>query len=201
MSSLLEFNSVNFSYGERHVLNNVRLVVHEGTCAALIGANGAGKTTLLCLAAGALMATSGEILLEGQTLSTMSRRERSCLVALVPQRLDVPFDFTVQQIVEQGRTPHLGFLRGPLRDDHLAIDRALELTDTSRLRIASSINSAEASANGSKSLSASHRKPGCCYLMSPLRTSILADRLNSSICYIISERRASPSLPRCMIFI
>ena len=134
MSFLLEFHHVDFSYGERHVLNNVNFVLHEGSCAALIGANGAGKTTLLCLAAGALMATSGEILLEGQTLSTMSRRERSCLVALVPQRLDVPFDFTVQQIVEQGRTPHLGFLRGPLRDDHLAIDRALELTDTSRLR-------------------------------------------------------------------
>src|ERR1700761_82237 len=134
MNSLLEFRKVDFSYGARHVLNDIRLVVHEGSCAALIGANGAGKTTLLRLAAGALTATSGEVLLEGQSLSTMTRRERSCLVALVPQRLEVPFDFTVHQIVEQGRTPHLGFLRGPLHDDHLAIDRALELTDTSRLR-------------------------------------------------------------------
>jgi iron complex transport system ATP-binding protein len=134
MTSLLEFHNVDFSYCERHVLNNINLVVHEGSCAALIGANGAGKTTLLRLAAGALMATSGEVLLQGKKLSVMSRRERSCLVALVPQQLEVPFDFTVQQIVEQGRTPYLGFLRGPMHDDHLAIDHALELTDTMRLR-------------------------------------------------------------------
>jgi len=64
----------------------------------------------------------------------MSHRQRSRLVALVPQQLDVPFDFTVQQIVEQGRTPYLGLLRGPLKEDRIAVDRALALTDTAHLR-------------------------------------------------------------------
>jgi iron complex transport system ATP-binding protein len=40
----------------------------------------------------------------------------------------------VQQIVEQGRTPYLGLLSGPAREDRLAVDRALDLTDTARLR-------------------------------------------------------------------
>jgi len=64
----------------------------------------------------------------------MPHRHRSRLVALVPQRLEVPFDFTVEQIVEQGRTPYLGFLRNPLREDRLAVTRALDLTDTMGLR-------------------------------------------------------------------
>ena len=40
----------------------------------------------------------------------------------------------MQQIVEQGRTPYLGLLSGPAREDRLAVDRALHLTDTARLR-------------------------------------------------------------------
>jgi ABC-type cobalamin/Fe3+-siderophores transport system ATPase subunit len=46
----------------------------------------------------------------------------------------VLFDFTVQEIVEQGRTPYIGMLRGPARSDRMAVDRALELADVSSLR-------------------------------------------------------------------
>jgi iron complex transport system ATP-binding protein len=134
MTPLLQFADVGFRYADRHVLAKVDFTLQEGSCTALIGANGAGKTTLLRLASGTLPATSGKILLGNDNPAKMPHRQRSRLVALVPQQLDVPFDFTVQQIVEQGRTPYLGLLRGPLREDRLAVDRALDLTDTLRLR-------------------------------------------------------------------
>lgn len=134
MNSLLQFVGASFKYHQRQVLTNINLRLDHGGCAALIGANGAGKTTLLRLASGALAATSGSVLLEGRRLSEIPARQRSRLVALVPQQLEVPFDFTVQQIVEQGRTPYLGLLRGPARPDHFAIERALDLTDTRHLR-------------------------------------------------------------------
>jgi iron complex transport system ATP-binding protein len=134
MTPLLEFNRACFDYHHSKVLRAVSFTLHQGASAALIGANGAGKTTLLRLASGALTVTSGEIFLEGKAPHTIPHRQRAHLVAMVPQQLEVPFDFTVQQIVEQGRTPYLGLLRGPMREDHLAIDRALELTDTKALR-------------------------------------------------------------------
>jgi len=134
MTPLLQFADVSFRYVDRNVLAKVDLTLEEGSCTALIGANGAGKTTLLRLASGTLATTSGKILLEGRDPAKMPHRERSRLVAMVPQQLDVPFDFTVQQIVEQGRTPYLGLLRGPLREDRLAVDRALDLTDAISLR-------------------------------------------------------------------
>lgn len=134
MTHLLQFADVSFRYADRNVLAKVEFTLQEGSCTALIGANGAGKTTLLRLASGALTATSGTILLGDQNPAKMPHRQRSRLVALVPQQLDVPFDFTVQQIVEQGRTPYLRLLRGPLREDRLAVDRALDLTDTILLR-------------------------------------------------------------------
>src|SRR6202035_47649 len=46
----------------------------------------------------------------------------------------LPFAFTVEQVVEQGRTPYIGMLRGPGRSDRMAVDRALELADVSSLR-------------------------------------------------------------------
>jgi iron complex transport system ATP-binding protein len=135
MTPLLQVVRTCFQYNDRDpVLRDIDLTLREGTCSALIGANGAGKTTLLRLASGTLTATSGKVLLEGEPVGDMPHRKRSRLVALVPQQLDVPFDFSVQQIVEQGRTPYLGMLSGPAREDRLAVDRALDLTDTARLR-------------------------------------------------------------------
>jgi iron complex transport system ATP-binding protein len=134
MTALLHFRDVDFHYAGRSVLRRANLTLHEGTCTALIGANGAGKTTLLRLASGSLAAAAGDISLLGKRPSEIPARQRSRMVALVPQHLEIPFDFTAQQIVEQGRTPHLGLLRGPSKDDRAAVDRALDLTDTFVLR-------------------------------------------------------------------
>ncbi len=49
------------------------------------------------------------------------------MIALVPQDLRIPFSFTVQQIVEQGRTPYLGLFGG-------LSARAIELTGIGPLR-------------------------------------------------------------------
>ena len=135
MTPLLCFENVGFRYFGRKVLENISFTLDRGTCNALIGANGAGKTTVLRLGSGALTATSGTVFLEGKKIDGISHRNRSRLVALVPQELDVPFDFTVEQIVAQGRTPYLGLLRGLLREDRAAIERALEWTDTAELRL------------------------------------------------------------------
>jgi iron complex transport system ATP-binding protein len=58
----------------------------------------------------------------------------ACTVALVPQQLDVPFQFTVREVVEQGRTPYLRFLRGLMSEDRMAVDRALDLADVTGLQ-------------------------------------------------------------------
>jgi iron complex transport system ATP-binding protein len=134
MKTLLHLAKIGFEFPGRKVLDNMSLELPQGACAALIGPNGAGKTTLLRLAAGILEPSYGTITLGGQSLASLGRKERSCLIALVPQQLDVPFDFSVQQIVEQGRTPYLGFLRGPVREDRLAVEKALDQADVFALR-------------------------------------------------------------------
>ncbi len=134
MNPLLQLHEICFEYPQRTVLDSISLALPKGACAALIGPNGAGKTTLLRIAAGTLAPDSGSVSIEGQSLSALPRKQRSQLIALVPQQLDVPFDFTVQQIVEQGRAPYLGLLRGPVREDRLAVEKALDQADVFALR-------------------------------------------------------------------
>jgi iron complex transport system ATP-binding protein len=134
MTALLEVRGVGFGYGGREVTRDVSFSLPEGSCTALVGPNGVGKTTLLRLASGGLAPAVGEVLLDGVALKTMGRKDVAKKMALVPQRLEVPFRFTVEQIVEQGRTPYLGRLRGMMREDRLAVERAMEMTDTAQLR-------------------------------------------------------------------
>jgi ABC-type cobalamin/Fe3+-siderophores transport system ATPase subunit len=134
MSSLLRLRGVNFDYQGHSVLRQATFDLEEGSCSALIGTNGVGKTTLLRIAAGVLRPASGSVVLRERPMETLSLKEIARTIALVPQQLELPFAFTVQQVVEQGRTPYIGMLRGPGRNDHLAVDRALDLADVSSLR-------------------------------------------------------------------
>ncbi len=134
MTPLLQFSQVSFSYAARALFQDLSFILPKGECAALIGQNGIGKTTLLRLAAGMALCSSGSISLGGSDLRRLSRTETARLVALVPQQVDVPFAFTVEQIIEQGRTPYLSFWGGLRPLDHKAVERAIELTDIGYLR-------------------------------------------------------------------
>ena len=134
MTPLLSFRDVSFGYDRLDLIQSVSFDLEGGSCTALIGPNGAGKTTMLRLAAGTLQSQSGSVLLNGIPLHTLARRTVARTIALVPQQLEIPFQFTVREVVEQGRTPYLGFLRGPMSEDRMAVDRALDLADVTGLQ-------------------------------------------------------------------
>ena len=134
MKTLLSFERASFGYAHRQVIADAAFSIEKGSCTALIGPNGGGKTTILRLAAGLLQPSSGQILLDGEEVHAKSRRRIAQKIALVPQHLEIPFSFTVQQIVEQGRTPYIGLFGGFKARDHHAVERAIEMTDTGPLR-------------------------------------------------------------------
>lgn len=131
---LLELHHVGFRYGDRTILADASFALQPGTATALIGPNGIGKTTLLRLASGVLQPACGSIMFAGQSLSQLTAKQAARHIAIVPQHLDVPFDYTVQEVVEQGRTPFLSLLGGLTTADRREVDRALDLTNTTQLR-------------------------------------------------------------------
>ena len=131
--AILRVSTVSFAYDGQAVLTDITLEIGAGERLAILGPNGAGKTTLLRLLCGSRSPTTGSVFLNGRRLSAVSRPELARKIAVVPQDLTVPFAFTAREIVELGRTPHLGLLRGFGSEDRRAVDQAMQLTDTAGL--------------------------------------------------------------------
>jgi putative ABC transport system ATP-binding protein len=81
--SALELRGVSKVYGsgatEVHALRDVDLVVEPGALVAVMGPSGSGKSTLLTIAGSLELPTSGEVLVDGRALASMSRNERARL--------------------------------------------------------------------------------------------------------------------------
>lgn len=130
---LLSAQALAFSYGRRSVLTDVGFSVQPGEWLTIVGPNGAGKTTLLRLLLGLLQPTQGEIRINDRPLSALSRREMARHIALLPQIAELPFGFTVRDVVAMGRTPHLGRFQPMRAADHEAVSAALQATETAEL--------------------------------------------------------------------
>lgn len=74
--SLLEIRNVSRQFDDFTALNNVSLTVNKGEFFALLGPSGCGKTTLLRMIAGFDHPDSGEILLEGKSMSNTPPEKR-----------------------------------------------------------------------------------------------------------------------------
>ncbi len=95
----------------------------KGDLTVIIGRNGAGKSTLLsCITD---LKHSGDIFMEGKSISSLSPKERAKLCAVMPQKLPCP-KVTVRELVSFGRTPYVP-LSGKLRcEDKDKVDWAIE---------------------------------------------------------------------------
>lgn len=87
--SLVELRNLTFGYGERTIVDAISLSVPRGKVTALMGASGGGKTTLLRLIGGQVRAQRGELLFDGQDVTTM---EQDALYA-ARRRMGMLFQF------------------------------------------------------------------------------------------------------------
>lgn len=104
--ALLQCRDLAFRYGDRRVLENVSLNVDRGSLIGVIGPNGSGKTTLIRILAGMVKPDSGEVLLEGQPVDSLSTRSIARRMAVVEQEEPNMFGFTTREAVTLGRFSH-----------------------------------------------------------------------------------------------
>jgi branched-chain amino acid transport system ATP-binding protein len=69
---VLQLRNLHTYYGHIHAVKGVSLHVMPGEIVALIGGNGAGKSTILRAVSGIVKAQSGDILLEGEQIASLS---------------------------------------------------------------------------------------------------------------------------------
>ena len=66
--TLVDIDSVKFSYGRRPVLKDVTMRIERGRLVAIMGGSGCGKTTLLRLISGQLRPTAGAVKVAGEAV-------------------------------------------------------------------------------------------------------------------------------------
>lgn len=130
---MLQIESLTVGYGGAPVLKGLDLAVGRGELLVVVGPNGSGKSTLVRTLTRALTPTVGRILLGGRDLWRMRPRDVARQLAVVAQETAVGFEFTVEEVVALGRTPHLRPLRGETPRDRAAVAEAMRLTGTAPL--------------------------------------------------------------------
>jgi ABC-2 type transport system ATP-binding protein len=83
MTDILTVTALNKSFGKKQVLKNVTFKVKEGQIVGLVGPNGAGKTTVMKAVLGLFSWQSGQIMINGQSISQTSHRVLDNVGALI----------------------------------------------------------------------------------------------------------------------
>lgn len=124
LEPIISVKNLHFSYPTRDVLRGINFDLHRGEVVSLLGANGCGKSTLIRLILG-LLKGSGEIQLANKPLHKYSQKEIASHIAYIPQYHNVPFNYSVLDMVVMGRIFKLGIFASPSKKDFAIAREAL----------------------------------------------------------------------------
>lgn len=126
--ALLSVDQLDVALDGHPILRDITFEVSAGSWVGLLGPNGSGKTTLL-RAIGGHLPFDGRIDLMGKPVEAWEAQERARRLAFVRQAPSLTFDFTVEELVLLGRSPHRGWLQAYQGSDRERVQNALAQVD------------------------------------------------------------------------
>ncbi|MCZ7635482.1 MAG: ABC transporter ATP-binding protein/permease [Verrucomicrobia bacterium] len=98
----VQFDHVDFAYGDQPVLRDINLTIHPGQMVALVGLSGSGKTTLTHLLLRFYDPQRGAVRIGGTDLREFSTRDLRSQIAVVTQET-ILFNDTIGRNIALGR--------------------------------------------------------------------------------------------------
>lgn len=106
---LLKLSDLTVAIEDRLLCQSLTASMSAGESWSILGPNGSGKSTLLETLAGLRTAESGEILIGGEPISSLSPRKLALQRSMLFQKTDDVFPATVMETVLSGRHPHVPY--------------------------------------------------------------------------------------------
>ncbi|GEM_PF-25600 len=146
----IQFENIEFAYGEKPVLHGVNLTVKAGQLVALVGSSGSGKTTLTNLLLRFYDPQRGAVRIGGLDIRDVSTQTLRSQIAVVTQET-ILFNETIRRNIELGRPgateaeieaaakhafAHEFIMEKPKGYDTVAGEKGVELSGGQRQRLA-----------------------------------------------------------------
>ena len=125
---------MSVGYDGKPLIEEVEIMLRKGEILTLLGPNGAGKYTILKSIARQLSLIAGTVRLDGEDMKSLTGVELSKKMAVVmTKRLRAEL-MTCEDVVATGRYPYTGRFGVLSKDDHQAVENAMELVKVTELR-------------------------------------------------------------------
>jgi len=121
----LNAKHVSVSLAGVDIVRDISIKVENKQFVGIIGPNGCGKSTLLKSIYKVIKPQKGTVFLGNKDVIHSSARIVSKDMGVVGQFNDLSFDFTVQEMVMMGRTPHKQLMEGDNTQDYKIVADAL----------------------------------------------------------------------------
>ncbi len=122
---MLSAQNLSIGYSGRLLAADISFTLGDGEIIAILGPNGSGKTTLFRTLLGLLPALHGAALLNDRDSAALTPDMIARLIAYVPQISASFANFSVLEVVEMARTPHLAWYSSPGAADRAIAESAL----------------------------------------------------------------------------
>ncbi len=124
---LLELRKLNKYYEDGyHAVRDVSYSIDSGLLVGLIGPNGCGKSTMMRCINRLHATSSGDILIDGDTVLDKTPGHIARLISNVPAEMKASFGLTVFETVMLGRYPYLQNVWWETEQDETLVEETLE---------------------------------------------------------------------------
>ena len=72
---MIRLRNVTVAYGDRVILDNINLDIHQGETLAILGASGSGKSTILRLIIGLQKPTKGQVFFHDEDITAFDEEQ------------------------------------------------------------------------------------------------------------------------------
>jgi len=126
---MLKVENLSAGYNGVDVIFDINFELGDGESLCVLGPNGCGKSTLLKSIA-RIIDYRGNVLMNGENISTIPRKELAKKAALLSQSAQVFFPYTVYETVSMGRYAYSqGFLKTLSDEDKSIIENIIKNLD------------------------------------------------------------------------